>query len=313
MKPCRGLLLASMGSFLASQVEALEIVPSVCTRAVAAAERDAGLPSGVLLAIGFGEAGRSIEGGSTIWPWTVNVEGEGHYFASKRDAIAFVEANLVAGRRSIDVGCMQINLRWHPEAFADLEAAFDPETNAAYAARFLGALRARVAEPGMAGWLEAVGSYHSGTREFAQRYRAHVGRYWAVLDEPLVTAALEAPLETAQDMAAVTKRTAGPDIDDPLGLRLLAYWAGPFGIVSGGEDPFGMQVAGGDPFGMTAPIVPLDHPPQARGGEIDDKTKTVPKPTRAATIRRFHAVPQVIPAQPIERRPGLLRQQTKRS
>lgn len=309
MKPWRGLLLASMGSFLASQAEALEIVPSVCTRAVAAAERGAGLPSGVLLAIGFGEAGRSIAGGSTIWPWTVNVEGEGHYFASKREAIAFVEASFAAGKRSIDVGCMQINLRWHPKAFADLEAAFDPETNAAYAARFLGALRARVAEPGMAGWLEAVGSYHSGTPEFAQRYRAHVGRYWAVLDAPVVMAALEAPLETAQAVAAATEGTAGSD--DPMGLRLLAYWAGPFGIASGGDDPFGMQVAGSDPFGMTNPIVPLDRLPQDREGEIDPKT--APKPTRPATIRRFHAVPQVIPAQPIERRPGLLRQQTKGS
>jgi soluble lytic murein transglycosylase-like protein len=42
--------------------------------------------------------------------------------------------------RNIDVGCMQVNLGYHGKAFADLEAAFDPATNVAYAARFLSEL-----------------------------------------------------------------------------------------------------------------------------------------------------------------------------
>ena len=39
--------------------------------------------------------------------------------------------------RSIDIGCAQVNLMHHPDAFASLEQAFDPMANADYAARFL--------------------------------------------------------------------------------------------------------------------------------------------------------------------------------
>ena len=46
------------------------------------------------------------------------------------------------GVRSIDIGCMQVNLMHHPNAFATLDAAFDPLANALYAARFLTELRA---------------------------------------------------------------------------------------------------------------------------------------------------------------------------
>ena len=38
------------------------------------------------------------------------------------------------GARSIDVGCMQVNLLHHADAFASLEQAFDPVANARYAA-----------------------------------------------------------------------------------------------------------------------------------------------------------------------------------
>ncbi len=48
-----------------------------------------------------------------------------------------VAAMRAAGMQSIDVGCMQINLRAHPAAFASIDDAFDPAANADYAARFL--------------------------------------------------------------------------------------------------------------------------------------------------------------------------------
>ena len=52
------------------------------------------------------------------------------------------------GVRNIDVGCMQVNLRYHPKAFKSLGQAFDPRANAAYAAGFLRKLRDKnVLEP----------------------------------------------------------------------------------------------------------------------------------------------------------------------
>jgi hypothetical protein len=75
--------------------------------------------------------------------------------------------------RSIDVGCMQVNLRHHPNAFASLEEAFDPAANARYAARFLTELHATRND-----WLRAAAHYHSHTPQFADAYRARVEAAW---------------------------------------------------------------------------------------------------------------------------------------
>jgi hypothetical protein len=108
------------------------------------------------------------------WPWTINAEGRGQFFPTKAAAIAEVRALQARGVRSIDIGCMQVNLRHHPDAFPSLEAAFDPATNAAYAARFLTELRGRSGD-----WQAAAAAYHSHTPEFAGPYRARVLAAWA--------------------------------------------------------------------------------------------------------------------------------------
>src|SRR3954451_18732261 len=130
-----------------------------CASAIAAAEqRYAALPSGLLNAIGTVESGRpdSRTGRLSAWPWSVNAAGESHFFNTRQEAIDFVAAAQVRGIRSIDVGCMQINLQQHPEAFASLEEAFTPEANVRYASAFLLDLRARTGN-----WTIATGYYHS--------------------------------------------------------------------------------------------------------------------------------------------------------
>jgi len=62
------------------------------------------------------------------WPWTINAEGQGPYFATRAEAISAVQRLQEQGVRSIDVGCMQVNLLHHPQAFATMEQAFDPPT-----------------------------------------------------------------------------------------------------------------------------------------------------------------------------------------
>ena len=71
---------------------------------------------------------------------------------------------MAAGRRSFDVGCFQINYHWHGHNFPSLEAMFDPDTGADYAARFLQSL---YAERG--NWSAAAGAYHSQTPVARQR------------------------------------------------------------------------------------------------------------------------------------------------
>jgi hypothetical protein len=68
---------------------------------------------------------------------------------------------------------MQVNLKYHPEAFADLEEAFDPAANVAYAAAFLKALR-----NDKGSWAKAVAHYHSATPERHIRYRTKVFAAW---------------------------------------------------------------------------------------------------------------------------------------
>jgi hypothetical protein len=149
-----------------------------CRQAIRAAERAAGLPDQLMAAIGHVESGRpDAQGVINPWPWTINVEGEGHIYDSKAEAIAAVRAYQARGVRSIDVGCMQVNLMFHPDAFASLEQAFDPTANAVYAARFLNELYAQTHS-----WPQATAFYHSATPELGADYQRKVA---AVLPDEL--------------------------------------------------------------------------------------------------------------------------------
>ena len=149
-----------------------------CRQAISTAERAAGVPSQLMAAIGRIESGR-VNGQGTVhpWPWTINAEGEGHYYDSKAEAIAAVRALQARGVRSVDVGCMQVNLMFHPDAFDSLEDAFDPLLNAHYAARFLNTLYAQTGT-----WVRATANYHSATPELGDDYQRKVA---AVLPDEL--------------------------------------------------------------------------------------------------------------------------------
>ncbi len=148
---------------------------TLCARAVAQAERAAGIPPHLLQAIALAESGRTSKQHQArlAWPWTVMAEGNGRYLPTKEAAVATVEALQSRGVRNIDVGCMQVNLRYHPDAFAGLAQAFDPTANAAYAARFLKDLHRETGS-----WTAAAGRYHSATPEYNGPYRAKVTKLW---------------------------------------------------------------------------------------------------------------------------------------
>ena len=142
-----------------------------CLAAASATEHDNALPPDLLGAIGRIESGRWNPAAHSVvpWPWTVNAEGGGHMFASAQQAVAYVASLQARGVRSIDVGCFQVNLLYHPAAFASLDQAFDPGANAAYAADFLGRLYRRSGS-----WEQAVGDYHSQSPLRGDPYRRRV-------------------------------------------------------------------------------------------------------------------------------------------
>jgi soluble lytic murein transglycosylase-like protein len=173
--PAFALVLAGAVSLFGSSGLAQTPVDSweSCARRTAQAERAHGLPNHLLNAISKVESGRwhAPSGAILAWPWTVTAGGKGRFLPSKKAAIAEVERLRARGVRNIDVGCMQVNLRYHPEAFANLEEAFDPRRNVAYATRFLVELRAQ-----WGSWTRAVGNYHSNTPTLSGRYRLKVFR-----------------------------------------------------------------------------------------------------------------------------------------
>jgi len=141
---------------------------ALCVAAVHAAELRYHLPPRLLLSISLVEAGRQMQR-LEPWPWTVQAEDRGHYFDSKRQAVEWVKDAMARGVTSIDTGCMQVNLFYHPRAFETLDAAFDPYRNADYAARFLLQLYVATGD-----WRQAVGAYHSQTLALAAPYAARV-------------------------------------------------------------------------------------------------------------------------------------------
>ncbi len=100
------------------------------------------------------------------WPWTVNAGGKGYYYSSREEAVDAVKKFQKQGYKSIDVGCMQINLKYHGEAFNSVEEALDPYKNVRYSAKFLRSLYDRLGKS----WEKASKRYHSANPQKAEAY-----------------------------------------------------------------------------------------------------------------------------------------------
>lgn len=194
----RALLTASL-LIIAPSVKAEdgEYSADLCERAIVNGARRGGVPAQVLHAISLTETGRNQNGRMRPWPWAINREGKSHWFSNRADALAFAKQSLLDGRRSFDVGCVQINFRWHGHAFPSIDDMFDPEWTATYAAQFL---RNLYEERG--NWSEAAGAYHSLTPELAQIYRKRFDTLLAGLDPNALDGA-------AGQFATITPRISG--------------------------------------------------------------------------------------------------------
>ncbi len=150
--------------------------PELCEAAAERAAVEVGVPSDVLRTIALVETGRNHDGRIRPWPWAANLDGQGHWFDTREQALAFASQALAQGRDSLDLGCFQINWRWHGTAFDAPGAVLDPMESERYAARFLRRLHAELGD-----WEAAAGAYHSRTPAFASRYRARFARMRATL------------------------------------------------------------------------------------------------------------------------------------
>ncbi len=203
---------------LGKQPPPVALPSQLCIAAIGAAERAQRTPPRLLAAIARVESGRpDARGAVQPWPWTINAEGTGRFFESEAEAIAAVGALQARGVRSIDVGCMQVNLMHHPHAFASLDEAFDPEANAAYGARFLSALH-----HDLGAWPAATAAYHSQTEKLGTDYARKVMVAWghpelAPLDRQPAFAALA--VSTEQYRAFAPQSMLFGAFADPATLR----------------------------------------------------------------------------------------------
>ena len=149
----------------------------VCTQYAKATEKRLSIPEGILVAISHIEAGRlDAKGQVQAWPWTSNIDGRGKYYESLDQAVDGVYAALQKGAGQVDVGCMQINLRWHGDNFSSLRDMFQPDINVYYAGSFLKTLYEQTGD-----WDKAVRYYHSRTAKYHEAYFANFQRAFQAL------------------------------------------------------------------------------------------------------------------------------------
>ena len=147
----------------------------LCLKEAARLEKRERIQTNLLSAIALVESGRFSKKypSGVSWPWTVTAEGKGKFYNSKQEALDAVRELQKQGVENIDVGCMQINLKYHPEAFDSIEDALDPRKNVAYAADFL---KRNYQET--KSWGEAATRYHSKTVHKAFKYEDKLLETW---------------------------------------------------------------------------------------------------------------------------------------
>lgn len=169
----------------------------LCDRAAEVASLETGVPLSLLRAVARTESGRAADGDAASdaspWPWTIQHAGTGVWLPSRDAALERAQEIIAAGETNLDLGCFQLNLRWHGAAFPSLEAMLDPQENARYAARHLADLFARTGS-----WQDATGAYHSGDPE---RAAAYVDRVRASHARRVAAAPAEAPPDEAAPAA----------------------------------------------------------------------------------------------------------------
>ncbi|MBB6254257.1 transglycosylase SLT domain-containing protein [Nitrospirillum iridis] len=152
-------LLVGLGLMAAAPAHA------ACLDHILQAEKEAGVPSGLLLAVALVESGQSISSEA----YAVNVKGTVHFASTPNAAAKYLRDPKGNLRQDATVGCMQLSLSDHKAAFRPVEKIVDPKENVQYAARMLARLRATAGS-----WAAAVARYNGGSGKTAHAYACKV-------------------------------------------------------------------------------------------------------------------------------------------
>lgn len=108
-------------------------------------------------------------------PWTLRTN-KPYYAKSKQEAEALLD-RLIQTNKSIDVGMMQINLKWHGHRVKSPKELLDPLTNVRTGAQIISEQIKRYPKDAAL----AVGNYHSSRPDRARWYARHVLRVYTNL------------------------------------------------------------------------------------------------------------------------------------
>ena len=153
----------------ADNIEKLKL----CENTIESIETQTDIPKGLLLGIGKAEAIRKIKNKFVIWPWTLNHAGKSMFFDTKKQMRNYVFKNLKRNDFNIDVGCMQINIKWHKNNFKKISDMFEVNPNISYAASFLQQLKNKYGS-----WDKAIKHYHSSDPKKNKPYLIKVKSFW---------------------------------------------------------------------------------------------------------------------------------------
>ncbi len=183
--------------------------PPDCEAKAAAAGREAGIPDGILPAIARVESARK----GRAWAWTLNQGGDGSYHQTKAEALERLEQILATGETNVDLGCMQLNWRWHGDQFPDAATMLDPDANTRYAARYLVSLKESHGD-----WDSAVSAYHSKKPERGAAYGEKVATARALI--------LAEQSSGTGPQADLPMPASAPSADVPAAQVGLLAWSG---------------------------------------------------------------------------------------
>ena len=146
-----------------------------CTNAIRFYEKHYKLPKNLLHALAIVESGKWNESlrMTTPWPWAFNVEGKSYFFKNRQEASHFLQKILATGKKSIDIGCGQINWHHHGHNFKRPEQLLNPVYNIAYSAYFLARNYSETKD-----WKQAIARYHSKTEDKGTEYMKKVYSVW---------------------------------------------------------------------------------------------------------------------------------------
>ncbi|MFQ3307620.1 MAG: hypothetical protein ACI8ZF_000880 [Candidatus Midichloriaceae bacterium] len=138
-----------------------------CVSAVKYFEKKYNIPNNYLYYISKVESGKWNKYLKRLepWPWAANVNGKSMFFKNKKEMVDTLRVHILNGEENIDIGCNQINYKYHKHHFKNLEQMATPHLNVEYSASYLFKNFTKTKN-----WHSAIAQYHSKNPKLGKLY-----------------------------------------------------------------------------------------------------------------------------------------------